>query len=115
MGLTGYHFYGVSSHLSGGIPIIVVQKTTDLSCNYLELHALGCTSLNIGEKCARWQGLFQRQHILVKLPQMFVGHVKNWLIHERIQMDVLRRHEDDALDPALAHLGCVRRLFADAV
>ena len=41
--------------------------------------------------------LVQGKYFTVELTQMRVGHVQDWLVHEGIQVDVLRCHEQYAL------------------
>jgi hypothetical protein len=41
---------------------------------------------------------FQGQHILIELLQVLIGHIHDRLIHERIQVNVLRCHENHALN-----------------
>ena len=56
---------------------------------------------------ARVPLLNQRDDFRVKAAEVLVGHVQDRLVHKRVQMNVLRRHEQDTLDDA--NMGELRR------
>jgi len=80
--------------IEDGVVIIIAR----LRAGNAEFRELSDQKASFGRYLVQLYTSFQRQYVFIQLPQMLIRHIQDRLIHERIQVNVLWRHEDNAFN-----------------